>query len=128
MSCIHREFLRRLQLTNMLTGSEKEIEFEKKSSTFLSGKDLVGKSNIVLKVLDEIRNERTDYGMKPTGTVQYFDGTTVQSKVMRFNQLLINYLIEKTQSKESKAWVGVEIPIKLETIKGNIAIVPKESV
>lgn len=114
-----------LQLSDMDNGGEREIaEFEKKESEFLSPNDLVGKSGIVLKVLDEITPQRTDFGMKPTGSVEYKDGLATVTKVMRFNQLMINTLIDKTKNKDSKKWIGAEIPIKVEKIKGNNAIVP----
>ena len=107
--------------------SEKEIaEFEKKESEFLSPKELVGKSGIVLKILDEVQNQRTDFGPKPTGTVEYTDGIETVKKIMRFNQLMINYLIDATKSKDSKKWIGAKVPIKIEIIKGNSAIVPKD--
>ena len=107
---------------------EKMVEFEKKESEFLSPNELVGKSGIVLKILDEITPQRTDFGMKPTGSVEYKDGLATVQKIMRFNQLMINYLIDKTKSKDSKKWIGVEVPIKIDKIKGNNAIIPnKES-
>jgi len=122
-----------LQLSYNLDGlmdnrnSEKEIaEFEKKESEFLSPNDLVGKSGIVLKVLDEIQNQRTDYGPKATGSVEFKDGLATVTKIMRFNQLMINHLIDTTKSKDSKKWIGAEIPIEIEKIKGNNAIVPKK--
>lgn len=103
---------------------EREIEFEKKESEFLSPNDLVNKSGIVLKILDEIQNQRTDFGPKPTGSVEYKDGLATVHKIMRFNQLMINYLIDTTKSKDSKKWIGAEVPIKIDKIKGNNAIVP----
>ena len=115
--------LNRLQLSDMDNGGEKMAEFEKKESEFLSPNDLVGKS-VVLKILDEIQNQRTDFGPKPTGTVEYKDGLATVQRIMRFNQLMINALIDKTKSKDSKKWIGVEIPIKVDKIKGNNAIVP----
>ena len=116
--------LNRLQLSDMDNGGERMAEFEKKESEFLSPNDLVGKSGIVLKICDEIQNQRTDFGPKPTGTVEYKEGLATVTKIMRFNQLMINALIDKTKSNDSKKWIGAEIPVKIDKIKGNNAIVP----
>lgn len=127
--------LQRLQLSDNIVSvdtvlmdnriGEKEMaEFEKKESEFLSPSDLVGKSGIVLKILDEIKPERTDFGAKPTGRVEYKDGLATVQKIMRFNQLMINALIDKSKSMDSKKWIGVEMPVKISIIKGNNAIVP----
>ena len=126
MSCVHRYLQMSLQLSSFEDSREvKEmVEFEKKESEFLSPSDLVGKSGIVLKILDEIKPERTDFGMKATGSVEYKDGLATIQKIMRFNQLMINSLIDKSKSKDSKKWIGVEIPVKISIIKGNNAIVP----
>ena len=126
MSCVHRYLQMSLQLSSFEDSREvKEmVEFEKKESEFLSPSDLVGKSGIVLKILDEIKPERTDYGMKATGNVEYKDGLATIQKIMRFNQLMINSLIDKSKSKDSKKWIGVEVPVKVSIIKGNNAIVP----
>lgn len=136
MSCGSRLLiasLQRLQLSNFSEEKmdnrigEREIaEFEKKESEFLSPNDLVGKSGIVLKICDEIQNQRTDFGPKPTGTVEYKDGLATVQKIMRFNQLMINYLIDTTKSKDSKKWISAEVPIKIDKIKGNNAIVPNK--
>ena len=144
MSCLHRYLIvslggNSLQLSDNLgfvetelmdnRNSEKEmVEFEKKESEFLSPSDLVGKSGIVLKVLDEIILQRTDFGMKPAGKVSYKDGLATIEKTMRFNQTMINHLIDATKSKDSKKWIGTEIPIEIEQIMGNHAIVPKKVV
>ena len=134
MSCIHRYLIfslreNSLQLSNQsIAEGEREIEFEKKESEFLSPNDLVGKSGIVLKVLDEIILQRTDFGMKPAGKVSYKDGLATIEKTMRFNQTMINHLIDVTKSKDSKKWIGTEIPIEIEQIMGNHAIVPKKVV
>ena len=130
MSCVHRYLQmslassEALQLSDMITEGEREIEFEKKESEFLSPSDIVGKSGVVLKILDEIKPERTDYGMKATGKIEYKDGLAPVTKIMRFNQLMINALIDKSKSKDSKKWIGVEVPVKVSVIKGNNAIVP----
>ena len=118
-----------LQLSNksVISGEKEIAEFEKKESEFLSPKELVGKSGIVLKILDEIQNQRTDFGPKPTGAVEYTDGIETVKKIMRFNQLMINYLIDTTKSKDSKKWIGAKVPIEIQVIKGNNAIVPKEN-
>ena len=123
MSCGLARFYK-LQLSGIGNEGEEEIEFEKKESEFLSPNDLVGKSGIVLKILDEIKPERTDFGMKATGKIEYKDGLATVSKIMRFNQLMINALIDRSKSKDSKKWIGVEIPVKISIIKGNNAIVP----
>lgn len=125
---IHEASLDHLQLSNQsVISGEKEIEFEKKESEFLSPKDLVGKSGIVLKILDEIQNQRTDFGPKTTGTVEYTDGIETVKKIMRFNQIMINHLIDVTKSKDSKKWIGAKVAIQIDTIKGNTTIVPKEN-
>lgn len=129
MSCVHRLLILQLsnnsrELTDNRIGEREIAEFEKKESEFLSPNDLVGKSGIVLKICDEIQNQRTDFGPKPTGTVEYKEGLATVQKIMRFNQLMINALIDKTKSKDSKKWIGTEIPIKVDKIKGNNAIVP----
>ena len=123
-------YLQRLQLSDFSAekmdnrNGEREIEFEKKESEFLSPSDLVNKSGIVLKILDEVKPERTDFGMKATGKIEYKDGLATVTKIMRFNQLMINALIDKSKSKDSKKWIGVEVPVKVSIIKGNNAIVP----
>ena len=124
MSCVHRYLQMSLQLSVDNKEGEREIEFEKKESEFLSPSDLVGKSGIVLKILDEVKPERTDFGMKATGKIEYKDGLATVTKIMRFNQLMVNALIDKSKSKDSKKWIGVEVPVKVSIIKGNNAIVP----
>ena len=125
MSCLHSYLMRSLQLSNQsIIRGEREIEFEKKESEFLSPSDIVGKSGVVLKILDEVKPERTDFGMKATGKIEYKDGLATVTKIMRFNQLMINALIDKSKSKDSKKWIGVEVPVKVSVIKGNNAIVP----
>lgn len=92
----------------------------------MNAKQLKGKTDPVLKILDEIKPEPTAYGIKPTGTVEYKDGLATIEKTMRFNQSMINWLIKKSEATDSKKWIGMEVPVKIENIKGNDAIVPKE--
>lgn len=124
MSCLHRYMALQLSAFNGNSEVNKMVEFEKKESEFLSPSDLVGKSGIVLKILDEVKPERTDFGTKPTGKIEYKDGLATVTKIMRFNQLMINALIDKSKSKDSKKWIGIEVPVKVSIIKGNNAIVP----
>lgn len=75
--------------------------------------------------MSEIKNESTQYGPKPTGNVKYAKGLETHEKPMRFNQIFINWLIKKSESKDSQKWIGMKPEITTKVIKGNNAIVPK---
>lgn len=101
-------------------------EFEVIESNFINGKSIQGKVGLTIEILNEITNQQTAFGLKPKGSVKLIEqnGAT-QEKEMQFNQTFINYLVGKFGA-DSKNWIGTKTPIKVETIKGNLAIVPKE--
>jgi len=77
-----------------------------------------------IEIMTEIKITKTEYGPKPAGDVKFLDGVETKTKEMRFNKIFTNYLITKSESTDSKKWIGMKIPIITEVIKGNTAIVP----
>jgi len=81
-------------------------------------------SEIVIK--NEIANKTTPAGRtKPHGMIEYKIGLKTFEKEMRFNNKMMNYLIDKSVSKDSQKWIGMIVPINTEVILGNLCIVPK---
>ena len=99
----------------------KEIEFEKKESEYVSGKDLKGVDGITFEFLNEIKNEPTDFGVKARGNVKVTNGIETYERKLTLNQQNINFLINAF-GKDSASWVGKKVGIFTETIKGNESI------
>lgn len=99
-------------------------EFEYKESEFISGKEIKDVPGLVIEILDEIKSVATDFGAKPQGSIRVSKGDESHEKKMNFNQKTINAIIDETKSKDSKNWIGVKFVPKVETIKGNLAIIP----
>ena len=84
-----------------------------------------GKDGISFKVLDEVKTVPTDYGPKPRGLVSITNGIETYEKTWTLNQQNTNYFVEK-YGKDSKSWIGKEVGIYTELIKGNESIRVKD--
>ena len=51
-------------------GEKEMAKFEKQESEYLSGNDLVGIEDVRLKILTEVKEESSNFGMKPKCSVE----------------------------------------------------------
>ncbi len=110
------------------TGGEKKIaNYEIVESSFLSASDIKGVDGVKIEILTETEDVKTDWGMKPQCKVKVTAEGETHEKNMAFNQPTINYLVKKF-GKSSKEWIGTSFGITTKFIKGNDAIVPKDSI
>jgi len=56
--------------------------------------------------------------------IEFKDGLATLQKEMRFNNKMINHLIEKSETGDSTKWVGMVVKIKTDTILGNLSVIP----
>ena len=97
------------------------MEYEKKESEYVSGKDLKGVAGITFEFLDEVKNEPSDFGIKPKGSVKISKGDEVYNRKLTLNQQNVNFCINAF-GKDSANWIGKKVSIFTETIKGNESI------
>ena len=102
-------------------------EYEKKESNFLKVADVQGVDGLTLTILEEVSPVSTDFGQKDQAKVKVEGHGEAYEKIMTFNQTTINWLIDNI-STNSKDWIGKSLKITTKKIKGNEAIVPKDSV
>jgi len=97
------------------------MEFEKQESEFISGKSLKGIDGVLFEILSEVKNETSEFGVKPRCSVAVVIAGVKSAKKWTLNQQNVNFLIE-TFGKDSLAWIGKTVGVFTEEVKGNTAI------
>ena len=107
--------------TNPQVGEKETMKFEKQESEYISGNDLVGTDGVTFKILTEVKEETTNFGMKPKCSVEVLKQGITTTKMWTLNLQNVNFLID-THGEESATWVGKTVGVFVENIKGNNAI------
>ncbi len=102
-------------------GEKEMAKFEKQESEYLSGNDLVGIEDVRLKILTEVKEESSNFGMKPKCSVEVIKQGVTTTQKWTLNQQNTNYLIDSFGG-ESTTWIGKSVGVFIENIKGNNAI------
>ena len=102
-------------------GENEMAKFEKQESEYLSGNDLVGIEDVRFKILTEVKEESSNFGMKPKCSVEVTKQGVTTTQKWTLNQQNTNYLIDSFGG-ESTAWIGKTVGVFIENIKGNNAI------
>ena len=102
-------------------GEKEMAKFEKQESEYLSGNDLVGIEDVRLKILTEVKEESSNFGMKPKCSVEVTKQGVTSERKWTLNQQNVNYLIDNFGG-ESTSWIGKTVGVFIENIKGNNAI------
>lgn len=124
---IQRETTRKQFPVIFSNGGESKIaNYEIVESNFLSASDIKGVEGVKIEILTEAQDVKTDWGMKPQCKVKVSVGVEVHEKDISLNRPMINYLV-RNYGKSSKDWIGKTIDVKTTFIKGNDAIVPKDT-
>lgn len=96
-------------------------QYTKTESEYISGKDLVNVQGVTFKITSEVKDEASQYGVKPKCTVEVTMNGVVSTRKWTLNQQNINYLVD-TFGGDSNVWVGKVVGVFTENIKGNQAI------
>ncbi len=108
--------------TDLQEGEEETMaKFEKQESEYISGNDLVGIDGVTFKILTEVKEESSNFGMKPKCSVEVLKQGITAERKWTLNQQNINFLID-TFGEESNSWIGKTVGVFIENIKGNNAI------
>jgi len=107
--------------TNSQVGEKETMKFEKQESEYISGNDLVGTDGVTFKILTEVKEETTNFGMKPKCSVEVLKQGITTTKMWTLNLQNVNFLVD-THGEESATWVGKTVGVFVENIKGNNAI------
>ena len=108
--------------TDLQEGEEETMaKFEKQESEYISGNDLVGIDGVTFKILTEVKEESSNFGMKPKCSVEVLKQGMTAERKWTLNQQNINFLID-TFGEESNSWIGKTVGVFIENIKGNNAI------
>jgi len=107
--------------SNSQVGENEMAEFEKQESEYISGNDLVGIDGVRFEILTEVKEESSNFGMKPKCTVRVTNNGIDTKQKWTLNIQNINFLID-TFGKESNTWIGKSVGVFVENIKGNNAI------
>jgi hypothetical protein len=102
-------------------GEKEMAKFEKQESEYLSGNDLVGIEDVRLKIITEVKEESSNFGMKPKCSVEVTKQGVTSERKWTLNQQNVNYLIDNFGG-ESTSWIGKSVGVFIENIKGNNAI------
>ena len=102
-------------------GEKEMAKFEKQESEYLSGNDLVGIEDVRLKIITEVKEESSNFGMKPKCSVEVLKQGITAERKWTLNQQNVNFLID-TFGDESTTWIGKTVGVFIENIKGNNAI------
>ena len=112
----------RVVQTDLQEGEEEKMaKFEKQESEYISGNDLVGIDGVTFKILTEVKEESSNFGMKPKCSVEVLKQGITSERKWTLNQQNINFLID-TFGDESNTWIGKTVGVFIENIKGNNAI------
>ena len=82
---------------------------------------MVGIEDVRLKILTEVKEESSNFGMKPKCSVEVTKQGVTTTQKWTLNQQNTNYLIDSFGG-ESTAWIGKTVGVFIENIKGNNAI------
>lgn len=108
--------------TDLQEGEEETMaKFEKTESEYISGNDLVGVDGVTFKILTEVKEEPSNFGIKPKCSVEVLKQGITSTRKWTLNQQNLNYLIDKFGG-ESATWIGNTVGVYTENIKGNNAI------
>ena len=108
--------------TDLQEGEEETMaKFEKQESEYISGNDLVVIDGVTFKILTEVKEESSNFGMKPKCSVEVLKQGMTAERKWTLNQQNINFLID-TFGEESNLWIGKTVGVFIENIKGNNAI------
>jgi len=112
----------RVVQTDLQEGEEEKMaKFEKQESEYISGNDLVGIDGVTFKILTEVKEESSNFGMKPKCSVEVLKQGITSERKWTLNQQNVNFLID-TFGEESNLWIGKTVGVFIENIKGNNAI------
>jgi len=100
---------------------ETMAKFEKTENEYISGNDLVGVEGVRFEIITEVKEESSNFGIKPKCSVKVLKNGVTSEHKWTLNQQNINYLIDNF-GDESTAWVGKSVGVFVENIKGNNAI------
>ena len=108
--------------TDSQEGETKEMaKFEKQESEYISGNDLVGIDGVTFKILTEVKEESSNFGMKPKCSVKVLKNGVTSEQKWTLNLQNINFLIDSF-GDESTTWIGKSVGIYVKNINGNNAI------
>jgi AAA15 family ATPase/GTPase len=107
--------------SNSQEGENEMAKFEKQESEYISGNDLVGIEGVTFKILTEVREESSNFGMKPKCSVEVLKQGVTTARKWTLNQQNVNFLID-SYGEESATWIGKSFGVFIENIKGNNAI------
>lgn len=101
--------------------TEKMAKFEKTENEYISGNDLVNAEGVRFEILTEVKEESSNFGIKPKCSVKVLKNGVTSEHKWTLNQQNVNYLIDNFGG-ESTAWIGKSVGVFVENIKGNNAI------
>ena len=113
--------LKELDKVESVDRKNKMTQYTKTESDYISGKDLVGVDGVTFKVTSEVKDEPSQFGVKPKCTVEVTMKGVVSTRHWTLNQQNINYFVD-TFGGDSNAWIGKIVGVYTENIKGNQAI------
>ena len=99
----------------------KMAKFEKQENEYISGNDLVNVENVRFEILTEVKEESSNFGMKPKCSVKVLNNGVTSEQKWTLNLQNINFLIDSF-GDESNTWIGKSVGVYVENIKGNNAI------
>ena len=118
---IQDEYSKRTGQSWICWQENKMTQYTKTESDYISGKDLVGVDGVTFKVTSEVKDEPSQFGVKPKCTVEVTMKGVVSTRHWTLNQQNINYFVD-TFGGDSNAWIGKIVGVYTENIKGNQAI------
>lgn len=101
--------------------TETMAKFEKTENEYISGNDLVNAEGVRFEILTEVKEESSNFGIKPKCSVKVLKNGVTSEHKWTLNQQNVNYLIDNFGG-ESTAWIGKSVGVFVENIKGNNAI------
>lgn len=99
----------------------KMAKFEKQENEYISGNDLVNVEGVRFEILTEVKEESSNFGMKPKCSVKVLKNGVTSEQKWTLNLQNINFLIDSF-GDESTTWIGKSVGVFVENIKGNNAI------
>ena len=96
--------------------TETMAKFEKTENEYISGNDLVGIDGVTFKILTEVKEESSNFGMKPKCSVEVLKQGITTDRKWTLNQQNVNFLID-TFGDESTTWIGKTVGVFIENIK-----------
>lgn len=97
------------------------MKYTKQESEYISGTELVGIEGVVFKITSEVKDEPSNFGVKPKCSVDVTKQGVTTSRKWTLNQQNVNYFIDNF-GDDSVNWIGKTVGVYTENIKGNTAI------